>query len=422
MNFNLISDPEQPKNKEVKNNSQQEKKVIMIKKKIKIKTLEQPNVEEVKNNSQQEEVKIIKKKYKKKVIEEPKVEDVKNDTQEEEVKYEKEKHELNMVDMKNELIDSLDKLRKKEVANKETWKARAYLIVIKELKNLEGPVCTFDDVKEVKGIGESMELKIKELLATGFISQLADYNVNGHIKIMDELLKIHGIGPSKAKELVENNNIKSIDELKNNLELLNDTQKIGIKYWEDFEKRIPREEMEKHNEYLTKALKEIDSRIVGTITGSYRRLMSDSGDIDVLLTHPDDPENFEDVMKLIVEKMKKDYIKDILALGSKKCMAVCRLKSYKTFRRLDLFYTRKHEYPFAVLHFTGSGEFNTKIRNIALSKGYSLSEHGIKYNDKDGKFIDFEFNDEKDIFKFLGIKYINPEDRIPTINLKEYLI
>jgi len=364
---------------------------------------------------------IAKKKYVKKVKENQEGETVKKTIKKKSIKIkspevfeENEKtQEANNIDRKQELIDSLEKLRKKEVANKETWKARAYLIVIKELKNFEGPVYTFDDVKGVKGIGKSMEAKIKELLATGSISQLADYNANGHIKIMDELLKIHGIGPSKAKELVEKNNIKSIAELKSHPELLNDTQKIGIKYWEDFEKRIPRKEMEKHDEYLMGVFKEIDPRIVATITGSYRRKMTDSGDVDVLLTHPDDPDDFEDVMKVMVEKMERDYIKDVLALGSKKCMAVCRLKNYKAFRRLDLFYTRKNEYPFAVMHFTGSGPFNVRIRNIALSKGYSLSEHGIKYSkgEKEGELVDTEFTDERDIFKFLGIDYVEPEDR-----------
>ena len=50
------------------------------------------------------------------------------------------------------------------------------------------------------------------------------------------------------------------------------------------------------------------------------------------------------------------------------------------------------------------------MRNHALTLGYSLSE----WLKKNGKFVDNKgkpFETEQDIFKFLGIKYIEPPDR-----------
>jgi DNA polymerase/3'-5' exonuclease PolX len=57
------------------------------------------------------------------------------------------------------------------------------------------------------------------------------------------------------------------------------------------------------------------------------------------------------------------------------------------------------------------------MRKIALEKGYSLSEYGIK-NNTDKKFIDTTdlINSEEDIFKFLQIPYILPNKR-NTINI-----
>lgn len=316
-------------------------------------------------------------------------------------------------DKKAILLDALEKLRKKEVASKETWKARAYSVVIKQLKSLDKPVTSYDDLKDIKGIGKGLEGKIKELLDTGSLKQLEDYNADGKIKIIDDLLKVHAIGPAKAKDLVEKDGIKSIEELKEHPELLNDKQKMGLKYYMDFEQRIPRKEMEKHDAYIIETIKSVDPKLQACLTGSYRRKLKDSGDIDVLITHPDDPEDYEPIFKAIVERLQKEYIKDTFALGGKKCMAVCKLKRHKTFRRLDLLYTKKHEYPFALMYFTGSGEFNVDVRNLALSKGYSLSEYGMKYNtgENKGEFIDHSFNDEKDIFEFLGMEYIPPEKR-----------
>ena len=316
-------------------------------------------------------------------------------------------------DKKEALIQSLDMLRKQEVANKEPWKARAYMNVIRQLKDMNSPVYTYDDLKHIKGIGKGLKEKITEFIENGTIQQLADYNADGNIKAITELMKVHGIGTVKAKELVETHGVKDIEVLKQRKDLLNEVQKMGLKYYQDFEKRIPRKEMEKHEIYIKDIVKSIDHELIVTLTGSYRRKLADSGDIDVLITHPKDPNDYEEIFKKVIQAMKTRYIVDIFAQGGKKCMAVSKLPRFRSFRRLDLLYTRKHEYPFALAYFTGSGDFNIRLRNIALAQGYSLSEYGLKYSKgpKKGEFIDQVFETEREIFNFLGIDFVEPENR-----------
>ena len=67
---------------------------------------------------------------------------------------------------------------------------------------------------------------------------------------------------------------------------LSKAQKIGLKHFDDFEKRIPRQEIEKVEELIKKHLANIDQRYRSTICGSYRRGLPTSGDIDMLVTHP----------------------------------------------------------------------------------------------------------------------------------------
>ena len=64
-------------------------------------------------------------------------------------------------------------------------------------------------------------------------------------------------------------------------------------------------------------------------------------------------------------------------------------------RRIDIMYKSPEEYPFAVLYFTGSAEFNVKMRNDLLERGYTLNEYGVKFTNKTQK-IDFSFKKEKD--------------------------
>jgi DNA polymerase/3'-5' exonuclease PolX len=316
-------------------------------------------------------------------------------------------------DRKADILAVLDKMRKKEVADKNNYKAIAYAKVIKQLREMPGPVTSLDDLKEVKGIGQSIRKVISELLETGHVEKADAYNTNPHYKIIESLLTIHAIGPAKAKELVETHGITSIEDLAKHPELLNDKQKMGLKYVGEFDLRIPRAEMLKHAATVKNAIAEVDPLYKVEIAGSFRRGEKDSGDIDVLITHPqaDAGDGDGNRLKAIVDRfMKEGYLKDIFALGDKKCLAVCRAKHHRHFRRIDLLLTTPSEFPFALLYFTGSGPFNVEMRNHALEMGLSLSEHGFK-DAKTGEPIPTSFTTEKEIFDKLGLAYVPPEER-----------
>ncbi len=317
-----------------------------------------------------------------------------------------------MKDYKPIIIDALETMRKKETADKQVWKARAYAKVVKALKDYDKPVTSFEDIEELSGIGAKIGEKIKEIIETGKLHQVEEIEKNKTYAIIEDLLQIHGIGPAKAQELVTKHGIKSIDELHEKQdELLNDKQKLGLKYYKDINLRIPRKEMDKHNEFIISTLLSIDPKLKVTVAGSYRRGEPTSGDIDVLVTYPFDYQPSQTLMNDITKTMiKQNYVVDVLAEGDKKFMSVCRLKRHRVFRRLDIMITKPSEYAFAVLYFTGSGPFNVVMRQHALSKGYSLNEYGVK-KIKTGEVMQCRFETEEDIFKFLDLKYIPPNQR-----------
>jgi DNA polymerase/3'-5' exonuclease PolX len=92
-------------------------------------------------------------------------------------------------------------------------------------------------------------------------------------------------------------------------------------------------------------------------------------------------------------------------------MGLCKLSPELPARRIDILIADPSYYYFALLYFTGSYTFNIYMRKIALEKGYSLSEYGLKGKDK--KIIDTSniINSEEDIFKFLNITYVPPNKR-----------
>ena len=80
--------------------------------------------------------------------------------------------------------------------------------------------------------------KLKELDDTGSIKKLVAMRANP----MNLFTKIYGVGPAKAKALVKKG-ITTLEQLRENEDELNASQKLGLQYYDDLELRIPRAEI-----------------------------------------------------------------------------------------------------------------------------------------------------------------------------------
>jgi len=324
-----------------------------------------------------------------------------------------------MADYKEIIIKELDTLRRADIARRELFSAKAYAKVIEQLRAMSTPIQNINDVKGVAGVGKNIKLKIQEILETGSLKAATEARKETNLESLEILQGIHGVGPVKAKQLVETKGIKTIADLRKTLagdpDLLNDVQKMGLKYYEDAIERIPRQEMAMHEALILTAL---DPRFTGVVVGSYRRGAENSGDIDVLLMLSDtlskkeQGQLFLDMIQLLKES---DYIVDTLAQGPKKFLGYVRLEGEKA-RRLDLLMTPEEEFAYAILYFTGSQNFNVAFRSYALEKGYTLNEHTLKPV-KEGVPSVPPMKTEEDIFAFLGLEYVEPEQRIGEKNI-----
>jgi len=322
-----------------------------------------------------------------------------------------------VVDYRLKIIEDLELLRKKEQQERNVFKVRAYDKVIKQLSDYKNPIYTINDISSIEGIGERIRTKIQEILETGKLAAAEAVKEDSGINAIDTIMKIYGIGPVKASDLIKNHSIRTIADLRAEItktpSLLNDKQKIGLKYFEDIQERIPRDEMLLHESRILKAIHKIHSDFKTSIVGSFRREAPTSGDIDVLIGYPKEisEKDAEKTFITIVSEFKKaGYIIDTLANGSKKCMALVKLGENTKVRRLDLLLTPPDEFPFALLYFTGSDKFNIRVRRKATEKGYSLNEHGLKIIKKNIETPPI-MKTEKNILDFLEVSYLEPKNR-----------
>ena len=309
------------------------------------------------------------------------------------------------IDNNKLIIDNLTILVEYETLNNNIFKARAYGKVISSIEMIDFQINNIEDIKQISGVGVKIEIKILELLTTGKILIVEKALKDPYYILHKKLKKIYGVGNVKIKELMKK--IMYFEELKNKPELLNDKQKIGLKYYDDINSRIPIEEGKNHYIVIDKIFKTIYKNIDFEIVGSYRRKNKDMGDIDILIKNT----NNIDLKVLITELKNKGYIIETLADGKSKFMGLCKLSPSTPARRIDILISNPSTYYFALLYFTGSFAFNIYMRKEALKQNISLSEYGFK--NKDNKLIDTSeiIKSEEDIFKYLKLPYVLPEQR-----------
>ena len=298
-----------------------------------------------------------------------------------------------MTDCKKAIVENLSLLRDNARVEGGIFQARAYDKVIKNIQLIKTPITSYEQVENIEGAGKNIKLKLKEIIKTGNLKE----SITTTTDIRKELLNVYGIGPAKAKTLVEEHKVKIIEDLRKKSDkdkkLLTEAQKIGLICYEDLLERIPREEMLLHQKTINL------SKEKGEIVGSFRRNESSSGDIDIMLNM--DLKEFENFTSTLVST---NYIRFILANGPKKMLAICKLNESSKYRRIDLIRNSPEEYPYMKLYFTGTKEFNVEFRQHSLNMGLSLNEHGFT-----PPVIGLKT--EEDIFKHVGLEYVSPEKR-----------
>ncbi len=312
------------------------------------------------------------------------------------------------------IIANLQVLLKEAQSSKEIkdrFRARAYRNAIKAIQNCNYQLESGKDALQLNGIGQKIADKIQEIIDTGQLHQVDELGAEQleKTKTLTLFAAIWGVGPVKAQELWDMG-ARSINEVEEDYQhLLNDNQKIGLKYFHDLQQRAPRWQVEEIAKKVTAEIRQIQRdlgwSVKSRICGSFRRKVETCGDMDILLC-----ETFnKPVLNELVDRLTKTgLLIETLGIGPTKYMGITRTSTGVAFR-IDMEVIKPHEWPFALLYFTGSGPFNERQRLVAKKMGYSLSEHGLK-DVEIGSYVE-GITSERKIFEFLGMEYLAPWDR-----------
>lgn len=315
---------------------------------------------------------------------------------------------------KSKLIKIFQELYQIHSTLENHYEAKSYKTIVDILKSHSGDIKSSKDLENIPGIGKRTLLKVDEIINTGDLKLLKEMKKDKNIVARLELQKVLGIGPKLAKKLVLKNNITSIKDLKKSAKSgkinLTHMQTIGLEYYKFLKEPIPRKEITKYKQKLEKTIHSHYPNMKVIVAGSYRRGKDYSNDIDIIITSPklktryevDKSYIFDDIIHLL---KKEGIIREIISRSSTSMMGITDTK-----RHIDIKIAPYNLLPFYLLYF-GSGEaYSRQIRQKAKEKGYKLSEYGL-YNIKKGKMTMNSATTEEEIYKKLGIPYIEPKNR-----------
>jgi len=228
---------------------------------------------------------------------------------------------------------------------------------------------------------------------------------------MVSMLEIPGLGGKKIKALHDKLGIESIDELRAACEegKVSDLQGFGAKSQEKILSGIKnREAYNKRHlwwdaraiaEPILEGLCKLDGVEQASHAGSLRRLRDTVGDLDFLAAS-EQPEPIMDWFTNL------DGIAEVTSKGSTKSSV-----RFENGLQADLRVVPAKQFAYALHHFTGSKDHNVAMRQRALSRGFSLSEWGLKKVEDETFEDSLIANNEEDIFRHLELSFVPPELR-----------
>jgi DNA polymerase/3'-5' exonuclease PolX len=282
------------------------------------------------------------------------------------------------------------------------WRQRSYRTAMNVLRSVPFQIASVEDTRrpELRHLGKKTRDKIVEFIESGSIGRLLSLNLDHKTQVLEELQDIWGVGLTTARKW-QGFGIRTVHDVRHRLpELgLNSDQLIGLRYFEEFRQRMPRQEASEIIAVVRTVVHDLfGARLRMEACGSYRRGAETCGDVDVLLTPSRQQEGNEEegrdigsareILSRVITGLGNfltDHLKaskytrpEERSRRSATYFGVCQLAPHRLHRRLDIKVYPATEWPFALLSFTGSGPFNRSMRLYARRAGFSLSDHDIR--------------------------------------------
>lgn len=300
-----------------------------------------------------------------------------------------------------------------ELKGDNPFRIRAYARAAQNIESLSQDVealAETDTLTGIAGIGADLAQKIKEIVKTGSLQYYEDLKKKMPEGLI-EMLNIPGLGPKTVKKIYEKLKIDTVGKLKeaaskgklHTMEGIREKSEENILRGIDLVKkgmeRTPLHYAAQVADAFIKELNKMKEVKKIEIAGSLRRRKETVKDIDILIV--------SQKPSVVMDRFNNlSLVKEVLAKGDTKSSVISRENNMQ----VDVRVVEEKSFGSALLYFTGSKEFNIKLRQLAIKENYKINEYGI-FSLKSGKERWLAGKTESEIFSLLQMSYIPPELR-----------
>lgn len=327
------------------------------------------------------------------------------------------------------------------------------------------------EIARLPGCGDRIAALYQQWREKGQTKEVADAASDPRLAVIRRFHDIWGVGDYMAREFYRNGGAtgqggglllswtmltreigwRDLDDVvEHGWTSISRAQQIGVKFYDEFNLKIPRQEVEAIAQVILSHARGIDAGFEMTVAGGFRRGKKESGDVDAVLSHRDESKTLRFTDKLVLSLEKGGFITHTLSLSTKnsdrgqvplpwkgdgaprgsgfdtldKAMVVWQTRPEAPHRRVDIIVSPWKTVGCALLGWSGGTTFQRDLRRYCkLELGLKFDSSGIRRRDT-GEWADLEgaggggrgpapdmATAEKRVFEGLSLAWRPPEER-----------
>ncbi|KAI6809359.1 DNA polymerase beta-like protein, partial [Hortaea werneckii] len=216
-----------------------------------------------------------------------------------------------------DFISQLKKIRTARLLTNDEIGVRAYSTSIAALAAYPHRIQSPREIIALPGCDAKIANLFVEASNTGTIQAVTDLETDPDLHILSHFYHIWGVGATTARDFYFSRGWKDLDDIvEYGWSSLSRVQQIGVKYYEEFLAPIPRDEVARIAGVIhDHAVKVRDEGIQSLLVGGYRRGKAECGDVDIIVSHPEEKQTEDLITDLVSSLEEEEWITHTLLLS-----------------------------------------------------------------------------------------------------------
>ncbi|KAI4748647.1 Nucleotidyltransferase [Aureobasidium sp. EXF-12298] len=353
-------------------------------------------------------------------------------------------------------IAELEKIKLARLLTGDEIGVRAYSTSIASLAAYPYKLTTAREILHLPGCDAKIANLWFEYANYGKIEEAEKAENDDELKVQRLFYNIWGVGATTAREFYKEKGWRDLDDVvEYGWSKLTRVQQIGVKFYDEFLLPIPRSEVDDIASTIHQhAVKVRDKGMQSLVVGGYRRGKENCGDVDIILSHPDEEQTLNIITDIVASLEEEGWITHTLLISTTtsnrsqqtlplntssshghgfdsldKALVVWQSPSFDSdpsdpkkknpnpHRRVDIIIAPWKTVGCAVMGWSGGTTFQRDLRRyVRQTYNYKFDSSGVR-DRRTGDVVDVDGTAEtmeqaeKNVFGALGLEYREPWER-----------